>query len=94
MQTEKNIQQIKTQVSQLYISLSSKYQIYLSYKDRFGDIQKLRENTEKAFGYRGINVLTLLDTLKLYRDFQKSYTQATIDYINTYYKLKISTGDY
>lgn len=71
LQTEKNIQQIKTQVSQLYISLSSKYQIYLSYKDRFGDIQKLRENTEKAFGYRGINVLTLLDTLKLYRDFQK-----------------------
>lgn len=94
LQAEKTASQIKTEVSQIYISLNSKYQIFLTYKEKFQDMQTLKENTEKAFGYRGINVLTLLDTLKLYRDFQKSYTQAMIDYIGTYYKLKISTGEY
>lgn len=94
LQAEKGIQQVKMELRQLYISLNSRYQIFLSYKEKFQNIQKLKNNTEKAFEYRGINVLALLDTLKLYRDFQRSYTQAMVDYINTYYKFKISTGDY
>ncbi|MEZ0323766.1 MAG: TolC family protein [Hydrogenothermaceae bacterium] len=94
LQEEKTVQQIKTEVTQLYYSLVSKYNIYKSYEEKFQQIKQLKENTEKAFSYRGINILTLLDTYRLYREFQKNYNQSIIDYFITYYQLKVATGEY
>ncbi|MGC9120514.1 MAG: TolC family protein [Sulfurihydrogenibium sp.] len=91
---EKTIEQAKTEIRQLYYSLKSKESIMNEYKSKYEDVKKLKENTEKAFALRGINVLTLLDTYKLFREFQKSYTQAKIDYYTVLYQLKLATGDY
>lgn len=94
LQYEKSIQQVKTEVKQLYYSLKSKEAILKEYQEKYEEIKKLKENTEKAFSLRGINVLTLLDTYKLYREFQKNYTQAKIDYYTALYQLKLAIGDY
>ncbi|MEJ5172451.1 MAG: TolC family protein [Hydrogenothermaceae bacterium] len=94
LQEEKIVQQTKTEITQLYYSLVSKYNIYKSYEEKFQQIKQLKENTEKAFSYRGINILTLLDTYRLYREFQKNYNQSIIDYFTTYYQLKVAIGEY
>ncbi|MCX7760091.1 MAG: TolC family protein [Hydrogenothermaceae bacterium] len=94
LQEEKTVQQTKTEITQLYYSLISKYNIYKSYEEKFQQIKQLKENTEKAFSYRGINILTLLDTYRLYREFQKNYNQSIIDYFTTYYQLKVAIGEY
>lgn len=94
LQYEKSINQVKTEIKQLYYSLKSKESVLKEYQARYEELKKLKENTEKAFSLRGINVLTLLDTYKLYREFQKNYTQAKIDYYTTLYQLKLAIGDY
>lgn len=94
IQYEKTISQVKTEINQLFYSLKSKEEILKEYQNKYEDIKKLKENTEKAFALRGINVLTLLDTYKLFREFQKNYTQAKIDYYTTLYQLKLATGEY
>ncbi len=94
IQYEKTVHSVKTEIIQLYHSLKSKEKILEEYQTKYEDLKRLKENTEKAFSLRGINVLTLLDTYKLFREFQKNYTQAKIDYYTVLYQLKLATGDY
>jgi cobalt-zinc-cadmium efflux system outer membrane protein len=67
--------------------------VFESYKNKKMEMEKLLENSEKAFSLGGITVLDLIDTRRTYKDFMTKYNQTLTQAMLSKELLKVYTGE-
>ena len=74
-QMSKVKKQIITEIRLAMNNYATSFRTYDNYRIKKQEMDELLERTEKSFALGGITVLELLDTQKVYRDFQVKYHQ-------------------
>lgn len=84
---------IGTELNQALNTYRSGVTIFLTYKEKKGEMEGLLKNTEKAFSLGGVTVLELLDTQKTFRDYMTKHNHALIQCLLNKELLKVYTGE-
>ena len=93
MQIEKVKRQIVSDVRQGINNCNAAEKIFVAYKQKKDEMEELIARSEKAFSWKGITVLDLMDTQKASRDFITKYNQALVQGTLTRELLKVYSGE-
>ncbi len=93
IQRDKVKRQILSDVRQSLNNFEASKKVFGAYGSRKKDMEKLMEESEKAFSLGGLTVLDLLDTEKAYRNFMSKYNQSLVQANLNGNLLKVYTGE-